>query len=478
MDQHIPLCVDLDGTLIRSDTLHEALLTFVKGSPFAAARLPTWLLAGKAKLKHAVAERIQLDSSTFPYCQNVLDLIDEVRRKKRPVVLVTAAPAKIAHAVAESLGLFTDVLSSEETLNLSRQRKADALVRRYGVKGFDYVGNSADDLPVFAQCRRAFLVSTNGKLRRAATRSNQDLRLINRPRAGPKTWLKALRVHQWLKNILVFVPLLASGQFLRLERFETALVALASFSFLASAVYILNDLVDLDADRRHPRKRERPFASGALSIASGVAIVPLLITAALGLSLLLPPLFLATLLAYALLTTIYSFRLKRQVIVDVMLLAGLYTMRILAGSAATGIRPSFWLLAFSMFIFLCLAMVKRYSELQLSADSATALAGRGYLTSDLPVVLAIGSGSGLVSVLVLALYTQALIVPELYPAPEWIWLVPPLLLYWVARLWLKAGRGEIDDDPVIFAAKDWQSVIVAVLTGVLFTLSRSGWWPF
>ena len=292
------------------------------------------------------------------------------------------------------------------------------------------------------------------------------------------TWAKALRVHQWLKNLLVFVPLLASGKFGESRLALQAALAFVSFSLLASAVYLVNDMVDLQSDRVHATKRNRPFASGALSVAAGIAAAPILVAGSLGTAILLPPLFMVTLLAYALTTTVYSFALKKQVIVDIMLLAGLYTMRILAGSAATSIHPSFWLLAFSMFIFLCLAMTKRYSELREAMDEDKTLSGRGYRPSDLPVVLALGSGSGLVSVMILALYTQSLIIPETYPAPEWIWLVPPLLLYWVARLWLKAGRGEIDDDPVLFAAKDWQSLSVAAAVGILFVLARSGWWPF
>ena len=300
---------------------------------------------------------------------------------------------------------------------------------------------------------------------------------VDRRSGGVRAWMKALRVHQWLKNLLIFVPLLASGRFRDFELLAQAALAFASFSLFASAVYVVNDMVDLQSDRLHRTKRMRPFASGALPLSAGVAAAPVLVIAALGLALLLPALFLATLLGYALATTLYSFALKRQVIVDVMLLAGLYTMRILAGSAATDIRPSFWLLAFSMFIFLCLAMTKRYSELREAIDQDKTLSGRGYLPSDLPVVLALGSASGFVSVLILALYTQSLVVPELYPAPEWIWLVPPLLLYWVARLWLKAGRGEIDDDPVLFAARDWQSLVVAIAVGILFVLAASGFWP-
>lgn len=474
----VPFCVDLDGTLIRGDTLHEAVLLLARRSPRALPALPFWLARGKANLKHLIAERVDIHSPTLPYCQDVLALISDARKQRRPVVLVTAAPARIANAIAANLGVFDDVLSSDESINLSRDRKASALVERYGRGGFDYVGNSSDDLPVFQHCRRAFLVSSKAGLRRAAERENQGVTFLDSQGGGARAWLKALRVHQWLKNLLIVVPLLASGRFREPGLAGHAALAFASFSLFASAVYIVNDLVDLQADRLHRTKRNRPFASGSLPVAAGIAVVPLLVAASLGIALLLPPLFLAALMAYAVVTTLYSFVLKRQVIVDVMLLAGLYTMRILAGSAATDIQPTFWLLAFSMFIFLCLAMTKRYSELRQAIDQDKSLSGRGYRPSDLPVVLALGSASGFVSVLILALYTQSLIVPELYPAPEWIWLVPPLLLYWVARLWLKAGRGEIDDDPVLFAARDWQSLTVAALVGILFLLARTGLFPW
>jgi 4-hydroxybenzoate polyprenyltransferase/phosphoserine phosphatase len=476
-ERPIPLCVDLDGTLIRSDTLHEALLLLAKDSPRILPALPLWLAGGKAKFKHSVSERVDVHAATLPYCEDVLTIIREARAQHRPVVLVTAAPARIAKAIADDVKLFDDVLTSDESVNLSRDRKAAALVSRYGHKGFDYAGNSADDLPVFEYCRRGFLVSSSPRLRRAAERRNCNLTFVDRRTGGARAWMKALRVHQWLKNLLIFVPLLASGRFRNLELTGHAALAVASFSLFASAVYLINDVADLQSDRIHRTKRNRPFASGAIPIASGVAAAPVLVAISIALALFLPPLFLAALLAYAVVTTLYSFALKRQVVVDVMLLAGLYTMRILAGSAATDIRPSFWLLAFSMFFFLCLAMTKRYSELREATDADKVLSGRGYLPSDLPVVLAIGAGSGLVSVLILALYTQSLIVPELYSAPEWIWLAPPLLLYWVARIWLKAGRGEIDDDPVLFAARDWQSLTIAALVGILFALARSGWWP-
>lgn len=476
-DTAIPLCVDLDGTLIRTDMLHETLLLLAKASPASLAALPGWLARGKAGFKHLIAERVVIDPSGLPYREDVLTLIQEARAEGRPVVLATASPTRVATAIADHLGLFDAVLSSDEGNNLSARAKADLLAARFGERGFDYIGNDHADLPVFARARRAFLVSSQGGLRKAATRHHDTVAFLDDAKGGVRAWAKALRVHQWLKNLLVFVPLAAAHQVTNADLLVQAILAFISFSLCASSVYLLNDLLDLPADRLHRRKKKRPFASGALPVKAGVIAAPLLLAVALGLALLLPSHFLVVLAFYYGLTLAYSFLLKKQVIVDVMLLAGLYTLRIIAGAAATGIKPSFWLLALSMFVFLGLAMVKRYSELRIAAASPAPLAGRGYHPDDLPVVLALGSASGMVSVLILALYTQAEIVPDMYPAPEWLWLMPPLMLYWTARLWMKAQRGEVDDDPVVFAAKDWQSLTVVTLMGAAFLLATSGWSP-
>lgn len=474
-DALIPLCVDLDGTLVRTDMLHEAILLLAKRSPATLVALPGWLTRGKAGFKHLVAERVEIDATALPYRAEVLSLIEAARTEGRPVVLATAAPARIAEAVAAHLGLFDSVLSSNQGTNLSAGAKARALVELYGDGGFDYVGNDSADLPVLARARRGYLVSSRSGLRRAAAHGHDAITNLDNPRGGALTWLKALRVHQWLKNLLIFVPLAAAHEAGNHVLLAASVIAFIAFSLCASSVYFLNDLLDLPADRIHRRKRNRPFASGALPIKAGVIVAPLLFAIALGLACLLPMRFLGVLLLYYALTTLYSFFLKRQVVVDVMLLASLYTIRIIAGSAATGIEPSFWLLALSMFVFLGLAMVKRYSELRLASATSAPLAGRGYRPDDLPVILALGSASGMVSVLILAMYTQATIVPEMYAAPEWLWLVPPLMLYWITRLWMKAQRGEVDEDPVIFAARDPQSLAVATLMGAAFLLATSGW---
>lgn len=474
-DARIPLCVDLDGTLVRTDMLHETLLLLAKASPASLAALPGWLARGKAGFKHLVAERCVIDASAIPYREEVLALIEEARAQGRPVVLATASSMRIANAIAEHLGLFDTVLGSDHDTNLSAAAKAGLLVERFGERGFDYIGNDRADFPVFARARRAILVSSSNSLRRAAARHHEALTYLDDPRGGARAWIKALRVHQWLKNLLVFVPLVAAHQGGDPALFAAAVIAFLSFSLCASSVYLLNDLLDLPSDRAHRRKRMRPFASGILPVKAGVIAAPLLLAASVALALLLPSRFLIVLAIYYASTVAYSFLLKKQVIVDVMLLAGLYTLRIIAGAAATGIKPSFWLLALSMFAFLSLAKVKRYSELRIATASPTPLAGRGYLPDDLPVVLALGSASGMVSVLILALYTQSEIVPEMYPTPEWLWLLPPLMLYWMTRLWMKAQRGEVDDDPVVFAARDWQSLVVAALMGTAFLLATSGW---
>jgi 4-hydroxybenzoate polyprenyltransferase/phosphoserine phosphatase len=474
----VPLCVDLDGTLVRTDMLHETTLQLLMQAPLALARIPGWLLQGKARLKHEIAALTRLEVAQLPYRQEVLDLIAQARAQNRRVVLATAAAPQIADAVARHLGLFDEVLCSDTSTNLSAEAKGQRLAERFGAGGFDYVGNGRCDLPVWRQARQVIIVSDDRRLHKHASRHGQQVQRIAGQGQSLKLWSKALRVHQWLKNLLVFVPLFAGQKAGDLELLLSAVLAFVAFSLAASSVYIINDLVDLASDRRHRYKRNRPFASGALPIKAGLIAAPLLLLSSFLVALLLPPLFLAALTLYVLITSAYSFRLKRQVVVDVILLAGLYTMRIIAGSAATYVEPSFWLLAFSMFIFLSLALVKRYSELRLAVDEKTLLAGRGYLSADLPVLMALGASSGMMSVMVLALYIDSPTVAAGYEEPLWLWMVPPAMLYWAARLWMKTHRGEVHDDPVVFAARDRQSIVIVLALGLVFLAAVRGWRPF
>lgn len=454
----IPLCVDLDGTLVRTDLLHEGVLQYARTSPLCLLKFPIWLWEGKASFKEHIGEGVIIDVETLPYRQQVLELIEEAKAHGRRVVLATAATQKVAHAVANHLGVFDEVLCSNGDRNLKSEEKAKALEERFGAFHFDYVGDSSDDIPVLERARHAYLVGNR------AGRVSGRVEHRREPVSKARAWLRAVRIHQWLKNLLILVPALAAHRIGDAQVFWSTLLAFLAFSLCASSVYVLNDLLDLTADRRHPSKSKRPFASGILGVADGLRAAAALLFTAFLVAAAIRPEFVVVLGIYYILTSLYSFWLKRQVIVDVMLLAGLYTLRIIAGAAATDIAPSFWLLAFSMFIFLCLALVKRYSELRACADKSQ-LRGRGYSPSDAQVILSLGTGSGLISALILALYTQAQSVSALYKSPEYLWLAPLLLLHWVARIWMKAQRGEVHDDPVVFAVKDWQSIVtVSLLT--------------
>ena len=472
-ESQTPLCVDCDGTLLRTDMLHEAFFLLLRQSPGSLPRLPIWLLRGKAHLKQQLAAQVRLDVGSLPVNQDVLALIHAARREGRRVVLATASPRTWADAVARHLDVFDEVFASDGTTNLSGAKKAERLGERFGDKQFDYVGNDRADLPVWGRSAGAFVVSSSPALARQAARVTEVRQIIEPNNATLLTYLRALRLHQWLKNLLVWVPLAAAHQLESIQGLTQGLIAFLAFSLCASAVYVLNDLLDLEADRAHVRKRKRAFASGDIPIWRGVAMIPALLAGSLALALQLPLLFLGVLGLYFAMTVAYSLRLKQQVIVDVLLLAALYTMRIIAGAAATQTPASFWMLAFSIFIFLSLAALKRYSELLVTLKQNRQEApGRGYLVNDLPVLMAIGVSAGMAAVMVLALYVNAPESTALYEHKLWLWLLPPAFLYWVIRIWLKAHRGQVDDDPVVFTARDWQSTAIGVLVLGLVWLAR------
>lgn len=468
----LPLCVDCDGTLIKTDLLHEGLLLLVKQSPVSLLLLPLWLVRGKAYLKQRVAERVRFQWETLPYTTRVLDIIRLARQQGRTVVLATASPRLWAAAIASHVGGFDSVVATEGDRNLGGRLKAAYLSESYGERGFDYVGNGRSDVAVWSRARAAIVVSSSKSLIARAHAVSRVDEVVDVPSGGPLAYLKMIRLHQWAKNLLVFVPIAAAHRLGAAESLASAMLAFVAFSLCASAVYVMNDLLDLDSDRQHIRKARRPLAAGVIPVHHAAVIAPALVVASIMLGSALSPAFLIVLAAYFAMTMAYSLRLKRQVIVDVLLLAALYTMRVIAGAVATAVTPSFWLLACSMFLFLSLAVVKRYSELQVTlAQSKHAAAGRGYSVTDLPLLMALGVSAGMAAVLVLALYINDVDTRHLYPSTPWLWLVPPLILYWVCRVWMKTHRGEINDDPVVFALRDWQSLVTVALAGVCFMLA-------
>ena len=472
-DDHdrVPLAVDLDGTLVLGDTLHESLLALLRRNPLLLLAMPLWLLRGKAAFKRELARRVLPDPARLAWNLPFLEWL-RGQRGRREIVLCTAADAGIAQAVADHAGVFDAVMASDGAHNLSGTRKGEALVARFGERGFDYAGNARIDLGVWRHARRAVVVNASAAVERAAGAVVPIDAVLPGARTSPLTWLRALRLHQWAKNLLVLVPLLTAHLLFEPAAVRQALLAFLAFGLCASSVYLLNDLVDLPADRGHPRKRLRPFAAGELPVLAGLALVPLLLAAAFTLAVLtLPPRFVLALAAYWLLTAAYTFALKRVEMVDVVVLAMLYTARIIAGTFALAVALSFWLLAFSMFLFLSLALVKRCAELEELVDDRSTLApGRGYQPRDLASLRAMGMSSGFMAVLVLTLYIDSQNSQKLYAHADWLWAAAPVLLLWIMRIWLKTGRRELHgEDPLQFALKDpFSWVTLLVMGGIGF----------
>ncbi len=475
-DSHLPLVVDLDGTLIKTDLLAETASQFLIKQPWRCYKLIEWLIEGKSALKWHLARSTQIDVTTLPYNQDLLIYLRQQKTKGRCIVLATATHRLLADQVAEHLGLIDEVLATDGTTNLKASAKRDALVIRYGERGFDYVGNDWADLPVWKSAAQAHVVSCSLPLiKQARAQGNLGLTLGDAKPSPAAALFKAMRPHQWMKNLLVFVPLLAAHRYGDVTSVLHAVLAFVVFGLAASSTYLLNDLADVTNDRHHPRKRERPFAAGNLSLLHGWLAWPLLLAFALTLAGLgLPWKFTASLAAYFVLTVAYSLRLKQVPVLDVLALAGLYTLRIIAGAAAIAVPLSFWLLSFSMFLFLSLAFIKRYSELRLAREVSPSvpLRGRGYNPQDLELVSSLGGSAGYTAVLVLALYIQDSHTASLYATPTFVWLACPLLLFWISRAWLIAHRGHMHDDPIVFALKDRVSWVMVALFAAVFVLAK------
>lgn len=465
----IPLAVDLDGTLIATDLLWEGLFILLKKNPLYLFLVPVWLAGGPARLKLAIANRIDIDPTALPYRDALVERLRIEHGEGRRIVLATGTPRKFAEAIAAHLGFFDHVLATDGPHNLTSARKREALVAAYGDGAFDYAGNSRHDLKVFDAARAAIVVAPDRQAARWQAR--HDAETVAAPRPTVRTFLRMLRVHQWLKNVLIAVPAVLAHQYFNPGVIRDCALAFVSFSAVASAIYIVNDFFDLALDRKHPTKRNRPFASGVLSIPFGLLSIALLLAVGIAAGMMINAQFMAVLGGYMVVTTAYSLSLKRMLLVDVLTLAGLYTMRVLAGAAATQIDVSFWLLAFSIFFFLSLALVKRYVELRSSGlTPGERIAGRGYRAEDEEIVAQAGMASAFSSALVLALYMNSPSVKELYPHPWMIWPLPPIVLYLTMRVWILARRGEMHDDPVVFIIRDWRSQIV-ILIGALLLLA-------
>lgn len=465
-----PLLVDLDGTLIKTDLLFESFLALIRRKPLYLFVIPFWLFLGRAKLKAKIAEKVELDIGALPLNKAFFVFLEEEKKAGRELILATASNEKLANAVASYHGIFDQVIASTSETNLKSKAKLKAIKRHLKTPEFAYAGNETADLDIWEEASECIVVNAKKSLLKSIKKETSvfDLRT-----SSLKPLVKELRIYQWVKNLLIFLPLILAHRLTDVESLLTSIIAFFSFSFCASSVYLLNDLLDLQADRRHKTKKNRPFAAGTLSISWGFLLIPLLLGASLFLALKINTAFITVLGLYYLLTTSYSFYLKKRLAIDVILLSSLYTIRILAGGVAGDIVISEWLLSFSTFIFLSLALAKRYAEL-IAADlkAGTSLSRRGYLASDLETLSNLGTSSGYLSVLVFALYINSSEITSLYKTPETLWLLCPLFLYWISRFWIFASRGWIVEDPIVVAVKDKISWIVGFLSALFIYLAR------
>jgi 4-hydroxybenzoate polyprenyltransferase/phosphoserine phosphatase len=461
----LPLCVDLDGTLVRSDTLVEGFCALATDPRvFGALRR---LANGRAAFKQAVAAGVRLDPALLPYNETLLAYLRTQKAAGRRLILATAADQRIAHVIAAHLGIFDEVIASDGTNNLKGAAKARALTDRFGVKGFVYAGNAISDLPIWRQAAAVIVVNAPAGVASQVHGSLPvELTIADQPALLPEL-LKAMRPHQWVKNILAFVPILTAHALTEASAWIGGIVMFLAFCFTASAIYLVNDLLDIAADRAHPRKRLRPFARGAIPLPIGAAAAAVLLTAGVGLALIGHVAWIVA--VYALMSVSYSFGLKQLPLVDVFMLGGLYTIRLFGGGEATGHRLSLWLLGFSSFLFLSLALLKRAEEMMsLGSSGGSKAARRGYSAADTPILQLFGVASAFASSIVLALFVQSEATAQHYASPNLLWFVVPLLLFWQCRMWLSGARGYMHHDPIVYAARDWVSwAIGATMAGVL-----------
>jgi 4-hydroxybenzoate polyprenyltransferase/phosphoserine phosphatase len=478
-----PLCVDLDGTLVKSDTLVDTVLVLVRQDPMAVLRFPGWMAQGKAAFKRRVTLLAEIDVQHLPYNRPLLEDLRQKHAKGREIWLATGADTLLAERVAAHLRIFSGVLASDGQLNLTGNNKLAEFEARFP-GGFCYIGNARPDLALLTCSKEPMVANPHGALS-AGLRAARvtPVRRFDDSVSPVRAWVKAIRLHQWAKNALIFIPLLLA-HVRSAGPVAVTCMAFFSFGFAASATYIVNDLLDLEADRHHARKRRRPFAAGDLSPVAGALASALFFLASFATAMALPHVltalsphfapqgpgpFLEWLGIYVFVTMSYSLRLKRMALVDVIVLSGLYTIRLLAGSAAAGVPISPWLAAFSIFFFLSLAFVKRFSELEAmregtEAPEAAAVKGRGYRVSDLEQVRSFGTASGCASVVVFALYIGLnAAARDLYPHYARLWLLVPVLLLWLFRLWLLASRGDLHEDPVVYAITDRRSLLLGAL---------------
>ena len=471
------LFVDLDGTLIKSDLLFECLVPIIKNYFYAIFLAPFWLLKGKAYLKDKFSDLVSINPEILPYNNNVLEYIRKEKENGSKIILATASNIKLAKSISDYLGIFDDVIASSKEENLKGKNKLNKIKlyieNNNTNKEFSYIGDSEADVKIFNETNIPIVVGNKNVFNKIKSKNDKTTFVDGENDFSLKKFFKMIRTYQWVKNFLIFLPLILAHKFLDVNLLLKALVAFFSFSFLASSVYIINDIMDVESDRIHPSKKNRPIASGAVKISSALKVAFILMPLSFIISIFLGKEFLFVLLTYFITTSCYSFYLKKIMLVDILILSLLYTVRIFAGGVALNIYLSPWLFMFSLFFFFSLACAKRYSELYAVRNNLQdEIKGRGYQAQDLEQIQIFGSSSGYIAILIFALYIQSDISMKLYKTPSFFWALCPIMLYWISRVWLLSHRGQMTQDPIIFALKDKVSYVVLILSIIIFGVAK------
>ncbi len=471
------LFVDLDGTLIKSDLLFECLVPIIKNYFYAIFLAPFWLLKGKAYLKDKFSDLVSINPEILPYNNNVLEYIRKEKENGSKIILATASNIKLAKSISDYLGIFDDVIASSKEENLKGKNKLNKIklyIKNNNInKEFSYLGDSEADVKIFNETNIPIVVGNKNVFNKIKSKNDKTTFVDGENDFSLKKFFKMIRTYQWVKNFLIFLPLILAHKFLDVNLLLKALVAFFSFSFLASSVYIINDIMDVESDRIHPSKKNRPIASGAVKISSALKVAFILMPLSFIISIFLGKEFLFVLLTYFITTSCYSFYLKKIMLVDILILSLLYTVRIFAGGVALNIYLSPWLFMFSLFFFFSLACAKRYSELYAVRNNLQdEIKGRGYQAQDLEQIQIFGSSSGYIAILIFALYIQSDISMKLYKTPSFFWALCPIMLYWISRVWLLSHRGQMTQDPIIFALKDKVSYVVLILSIIIFGVAK------
>lgn len=470
--QDLPIFVDLDGTLLKTDTIFELLILLLKHKFSSFLLSPFWLLKGRSYFKAKISKHVKIDPKLLPYNLKFLNYLRKQARKGRLIYLATGSFHAEAKAIADHLGIFNDVLASDDSTNLIGLNKLKAIKAFTNNGPFIYAGNSGVDLIIWNEADQAIVVRASLGLKEAASAQTPVIKYFPASKNLFQSLLNALRVYQWVKNLLLFIPLLMAHKITDFFALIQVSFGFLAFNCIASGVYICNDLLDLHNDRQHPTKRRRPYAAGDLPLWTGFVLFPILLSAGFWAAFWLDKHFFLLLAAYFAITCAYSFKLKSLATIDVICLSVLYTWRVLTGGVLANVEVSPWLLAFCCFLFYSLALAKRSAELLIFISKQNQLkTGRNYLITDLPIINTIGIASSCMAVLVFALYISSSTVQSIYKNPEFLWPICLALLYWTSRIWIITNRGKMHQDPIVFALKDKASHATLVIITILFSLA-------